>query len=96
MSGCLHEDFDARVEVTRIANDPTRPPDAYMADIEIKCAVCGERFYWPGLAAGMNYNRPMVSVNGFQLRAPIRPDSTDRELTIHAPGFSVEVYGEPT
>lgn len=68
MPGCKHESFDCQVTVNRI-EDINR----FMADVMVKCANCGQPFRFIGLPAGMDYNSPMVSVDGCEGRFPIHP-----------------------
>jgi len=67
---CEHPDFQAVVIVNRI-EDTGR----FVADVHVRCAKCGVRFKWLGLAAGLHPAEPRVSVDGFELRAPIEPDA---------------------
>jgi hypothetical protein len=67
---CEHPDFEAFVRVNRIEDR-----QAFVADVHVRCAVCGVRFRWLGLEPGLHYARPMVSVDGFELHAPIEPDA---------------------
>jgi hypothetical protein len=87
---CLHQEFDATVEVNRIADDPTRPPTAYMADIRVSCKQCGEPFRWTGCRAGAHFQGPpMVSADETELRAPLRPASADPDFGMGLPGFAI-------
>ena len=74
---CAHMDFAVTAEINRIGtlDDPATDgiPTSYMADIRVACAECGEPFQWLGLPVGVNYDRPMVSVDGTEIRAPIWP-----------------------
>lgn len=91
---CLHLDFEAIVAVNRIADDG-QEPTAYVADITVCCAACREPFRWTGLCAGLSYNHPMVSVDETELRAPLRPASSDPDFGMGLPGFAIS-YREPT
>ena len=87
---CPHENFDAYVDVNRLTrsdDDPT--PVAFIADIKVSCADCGEPFRWTGVPAGMSHAQPMVSVDETELRAPIRPASADPDFGLGLPGFAV-------
>jgi hypothetical protein len=88
---CPHEGFDAVVEVNRLTSEPDGPVTAYSADIRIGCAQCGEPFRWTGVQAGLMPDRPMVSVDETQLRAPIRPASADPDFGLGIPGFAVRL-----
>lgn len=86
---CPHEDFDAVVEVNRLTSEPDGPVTAYSADIRIRCSQCDEPFRWIGVQAGVRPDQPMVSVDETQLRAPIRPASSDPDFGLGIPGFAV-------
>lgn len=86
---CPHDDFEvhANVNVFRETDDAT--PHAYMCDLRVKCAQCGEPMRWMGVAAGLSWQTPMVSVDEFELRAPIRPASSDPDFGMGIPGFAI-------
>lgn len=88
---CPHEDFSATVEVNRLtgSEEPGAPVAAFMADIRVSCAGCGERFRWIGVEAGMMPSRPMVSVDETELHAPMRPASSDPDFGLGIPGFAI-------
>lgn len=68
---CEHRDFQAVVTINRIADCPT----GFMADVRIKCADCGIPFEFVGLPSGLHFEKPMVSIDSTELRAPIKPSS---------------------
>lgn len=70
---CIHEDFLATVNVGRILD-----VGKFVADIAISCKVCGEPFRFVGVAAGLSYDRPLVSIDGLELHAPIEPEIEKR------------------
>lgn len=70
MSECAHERFEGHVRVNRLAD-----VGRFFADVELRCAECGTRFRWIGVPAGLAPDRPMVSPDGFELRAPVVPDA---------------------
>lgn len=92
---CSHNDFEAFVTVARIGEAETLDglPKAYSAEITVKCAACGERFRWIGVEAGSSPQYPMVSPDEFELRAPIRPASSDPDFGLGIPGFAIRVHG---
>ena len=47
-----------------------------------------------GVQAGLRPDRPMVSVDETELRAPIRPESADPDFGLGIPGFAV-TWREP-
>jgi hypothetical protein len=86
---CPHENFAASVEINRLTGEGGGEPGAYSADIRASCADCGEPFRWIGLQAGLMPSRPMVSADETELRAPLRPASSDPDFGLGIPGFAV-------
>lgn len=86
---CPHEDFEVWAEVGRLTDGEDGPVDAYAASIKINCVQCQEPFRWIGLQAGLMPDKPMVSVDETELRAPIRPASADPDFGFGIPGFAV-------
>ena len=86
---CLHENFEASVEINRLAEEGSGEPGAYSADIRASCADCGESFRWIGLQAGLMPSKPMCSIDETVLRAPLRPASSDPDFGLGIPGFAV-------
>jgi hypothetical protein len=66
---CKHETFEAVVQVVRL-NDV----DRHIAEIQVRCQDCGVRFRWLGFERGLHPTEPRVSIDEFELRAPITPD----------------------
>lgn len=89
---CPHRDFTANVAVNRIgeAESTDGLPRAYMADITVACADCGEPFRWCGVPAGLNFSHPTVSVDETELHAPLRPASADPDFGMGLPGFAIQ------
>lgn len=86
---CEHPDFDATVVVNRLASTDGGPIDAYSAEITVRCEPCGEPFRWIGAPAGLLPTQPCVSVDETELRAPLRPASSDPEFGLGIPGFAI-------
>lgn len=87
---CPHEDFSATVEINRLTEtEGAAVPDAYSAAVRVVCAQCGEPFRWIGVEAGLMPGRPMCSVDETELRAPLRPASSDPDFGLGIPGFAV-------
>jgi hypothetical protein len=89
---CPHENFSAAVGVNRLT-DEAGTVNAFSAEITVECAACGEKFRWIGADAGLSPGKPMVSVDEFTLRAPIRPASADPDFGLGIPGFSIRQSG---
>lgn len=66
---CPHMNFQAFVTVNRLEDS-----GQFSADIRIKCQECNEPFRFIGVPAGSSYERPMVSIDGLEMRAPIEPE----------------------
>lgn len=92
---CLHEDFNAFVEVNRLTEREGEPVDAYSADIRVSCANCGEPFRWIGLQAGLSGGRPMCSIDETVMSAPLRPASSDPDFGLGIPGYAVTMHAGP-
>jgi hypothetical protein len=97
---CYHPEFDVSVQIGRIGeNDDNNPtpgmPTAFIAEIVVKCGACDEPFKFDGVPAGLSYDSPATSVDGRELRAPIRPVSLPPRRQRLAPGslsgYRVEV-----
>lgn len=91
---CPHEDFEAVVEVNRLCLEGTREVTAYNASVRVWCRQCTEKFRFIGTPAGVLADRPACSVDETELRAPIRPASSDPDFGMGIPGFSVRIGGE--
>lgn len=78
MTDCLHLDFLAEVDISRLFSDGvaeqeglTSPPQSLAVDVKARCAECGKsvRFEGPiGIAIGRGAP-PMVSIDGSTLHA---------------------------
>lgn len=69
---CQHQHFNATVKVIHL-EDTGR----YTTDIRIVCTQCELPFHFLGLPCGSAYDRPMVSADACELRAPIAPGRGD-------------------
>lgn len=90
---CPHMNFDVHAIVNRLSKTEGGPINAYSADIRIACHECGEPFRFIGAPAGLQANRPCVSVDETELRAPIRPASSDPDFGLGIPGFAIRMGG---
>ena len=90
---CNHDtDTNATVNVARITQSETDDTVvAWMAEIQVECRSCGEPFRWNGVQAGLNYARPMCTVDEKTLLAPMRPASADPDFGLGLPGFAVNM-----
>ena len=55
------------------------------------CVDCDEPFRWIGVPIGLSPRQPMVSVDETELRAPLRPASSDPDFGLGLPGFAVRM-----
>lgn len=88
---CEHLDFAATVTVNRLTQVDGGPVTGYSADIRVSCEGCGEPFDWIGLSVGLSPRLPMASLDGHELRAPLRPASAAPGFGLAGPGFSVRL-----
>lgn len=86
---CPHEDFEAAVEVVRRTDTEGGPVVGFTTSIRVWCKQCDEPFRWIGVQAGDVPERPMCSVDEVELRAPIRPASSDPDFGLGIPGYAV-------
>lgn len=69
---CLHENFHARVDVVRLADDDK--PLRFIAEVGVECAKCGTVFEFIGVDFhGFRFNAPSLGVFSYPLSIPIRP-----------------------
>ncbi len=76
MNDCTHPEFAANVVVNRF-EDTGR----FNAEVRVSCIACGESFRFLGVPAGLLTDRPAVSVDGLELRAPIEPEGVPQLAT---------------
>jgi len=86
---CPHEDFLAATEVNRLTDVENGPVTGYAVAVRVWCADCGEQFRWMGVPAGVGGRAPSVSVDEAELRAPMRPASSDPDFGLGIPGFAI-------
>jgi hypothetical protein len=91
MTHCEHPDFAAFVEVARITGQEDGPVIGYSGTVRVDCAVCGEPMQWLGAPVGLSPRQPMTSVDGLELRAPLRPRSAPAGWGEDGPGFHVTI-----
>lgn len=77
---CQHMVFMCNAKMTRLAESETSEKIVgYRADIKVHCGECGQPFEWIGLPGGFNPAFPTVSLDGFEMWAPIRPGNAPVE-----------------
>lgn len=69
---CLHLDFRAQVDVSRLVDDDK--PMRFMAEVGIECAACGTVFEFCGVdRRGISLSKPSTGIFDYPLNIPIRP-----------------------
>lgn len=86
---CPHEEFQALVEVARLTKVEGGPVTGFSADVRVFCADCSEPFVWVGVPFGLSPRAPAVSLDGRELRAPLRPASAPPGFGESGPEFRV-------
>lgn len=71
---CSHQNFHSKVEVFRLTRREGSPVEDFMAEIRIKCLDCGLPFRFLGLGFGLSFDKPRLSPDALELRAPIEPE----------------------
>lgn len=71
MNPCQHMTFTAEVNVNRLSEVEGGPVTGFSADIRIQCSDCQRPFSFRGVPLGLYHDKPSVSVDGLELRAPI-------------------------
>lgn len=75
---CVHEHFAASVEVNRITDhDPMR----FIADVQVACTDCGQRFGFAGIPKRISTELPGVSATRLVASLPIEPIDVKDELS---------------
>lgn len=87
---CEHRNFAVHADVNRLTRTDDDPAViAYMADLRVNCADCGEPFRWTGLQAGLSQARPMCNLDETVMAAPLRPASADPDFGLGLPGYAI-------
>jgi len=73
---CPHDQFEANVGVHRLTDVEGGPVTGYTADITVKCAQCGARFQFLGLAPGVDTQGARVSLDGLEARIALCPEGS--------------------
>jgi hypothetical protein len=100
MTDCPHVDFNVYAEVNRLVDhDPEQgqiaPATGYQVDLKVSCRDCDEPFVWVGpMPVGLSPGEPRVSVDGTELRAPLRPSSEGSAFGLNRPGFGIRFREE--
>ncbi len=78
MQSCPHVNFDIVAVVNRLVQDEPKQGRidkaiGYTCDIQLCCADCRMPCVWLGLPVGIATDRPVVSYDHLELRAPFKP-----------------------
>ncbi len=73
MADCEHKNLMTECRVALLEDTGRR-----MAEIKIRCLDCGVPFRFMGLPAGLDFDRPTVSIDGVELNAPVEPETEKR------------------
>jgi hypothetical protein len=68
--GCKHERCEATVSVETIAEYAERNPEHRIAEVTVRCVVCGARSRWLGVSGGIAPDDPRTDPFGETIRAP--------------------------
>lgn len=85
---CPHLQFSANVVVNRLEDS-----GGFLAEVRVTCVECGAPFRFLGVSAGLDFTRPMVSIDELELRCPIEPERVPR---LQAKATFVMPIGPPT
>ena len=84
---CIHPDFTAQVEVSRITDSST-----WYADLVLCCSVCGQSVQFICPVKGLSPVEPTVNITSTELRVPFQMynEHLERERILDAAfGFGV-------
>ena len=63
---CAHDEFQFNPQAHELS------PGVVVVSVMVRCAACKQQFHWRGLDSGSaNPDIPVVSADGYELRAPI-------------------------
>ena len=91
MSGCEHHEFAVSARVARVTGEDGGPVTYFSLELNVECVDCGEAFEFQGAPCGYSPYRPMCSLDGRELCAPIMP--AGQTVPEGLPGTVVRVTG---
>lgn len=71
MAECDHPQLESGVTCYRLTDGDQGDPHAFVADLRVRCAECGEPFGFKGLPMGVMASMPTLSADALELRAPL-------------------------
>lgn len=89
---CDHVDFVAEADVCRSTDVEDGPVVGYHADIRVTCIACGTPAIWHCPDFGLQPDRPALSVDGQELRAPLRMASQPEDFGLQLPGLTISAH----
>lgn len=69
--------------------DWSGPVTAFVTELRVRCADCGEPFRFIGFPMGASPRAPMVSVDHQEARLPMAPASAPADFGLEGPGFTI-------
>lgn len=96
---CEHEHFEADVAVQRLTKDEQAgvavgPINAFIAEVRVTCAQCGEKFRFLGLDYGAGGATPTCTIDELTAHLPVRPASSDADFGLGVPALAIRVRRE--
>jgi hypothetical protein len=86
---CEHENFQAVVEINRLAADDGGAVLGLSAEIHAWCTDCDEPVLWFVPDVGLLRDRPTISPNAQEMRVPCRVGDQPGDFGLDLPGFLV-------
>lgn len=88
---CPHLNWRAQVDVTGITEVEEGPAVCYYADVKVWCEACDEPMVFRGAPIGVGPDRPHLSADGTELRAPCVPKSWDPRSGLGLAGVRMRI-----
>lgn len=90
---CEHEQFEAAVDVHRLLDDRDKTKvGAFLADVRVRCAQCGQKFQFLGLPQGLDIGGAACSYSREEAHLTISPDGLPPSGGVR--GFSIKHVSE--
>lgn len=87
---CEHPNFNVDADVIRLTDgDESGPVTAFVTELRVRCADCGEPFRFIGFPMGASPRAPMVSVDHQEARLPMAPASAPVDFGLEGPGYTI-------
>jgi hypothetical protein len=87
---CEHMNFRADVKVGRLKESDTSDVIVmFVAEVQVKCAECGQPFEFIGIPMGFAHFEPRCSIDGLTANMPIKP--VGAVMAMDLPSYGVRV-----